>query len=310
MWRRNFAALVVIYCGIAAAQNSAGPRISPVPLWPLDGKRTGVLANYSVFINPETSEIVILAPDPSKSAPRELRFGLPIFVDASLAFSMLELGNGRRHYSFAITDSPRARQRTERLGLLLPANDSAMSPISAEWSFASTPTALADRGNPAHKDVMRLVYWTDPSHRPDRLQGFTLGIQSSYLPGFAEAFLQGQVENPLTSQIVASLPEPVAAQARLFLQPEWSSQRHLAFAPLFAPDTPRRFIAENYFFGITRLTQTGVLETNSAFASAALASLQSFLQSEAEIPAFAPPGSPPRTQVEREIQKALDIAFR
>ena len=301
---------LILQAAFGQAQNGASARISPVPLWPLDGNRTGEYLKYSVFINPEAAEIVVVLPD-SSSAPGErvLRYGNPAEVSASISVHIAHGAIAHDQYIYTVDEADRSRKRVNRVRLLLPQNDQSLASDSSVWSAASEGTELPDRATLTPAARMRLLTWTNPAIQPAPVRGVGLRLSSSLLPGFTEAFVQGKVAHELTLQDVASFPDTIAASARVLLQPEWSSQRSLVLAPLFAADAPKKFIAENYYYGISRLSQTDSLDSNSSFVKAVLSLLDAYLRGNSSVFSTSDLNPLAPTALEREIATALQIAF-
>lgn len=154
-----------------------------------------------------------------------------------------------------------------------------------------------------------MVHWSDPTPTPNKVLGLGMTAVSSYLPGFADAFIEGNVANPLTAQALSGLPSDVAAQAAHFLQPGLGSSGCQVLAPLFRPGADKLVVAANYHYGIQSLTNAGSLNAKSAYVGALLDALAVFLQSGGTA-ALAIPTVAPSGPVETAIQQAVSLALK
>ncbi len=286
--------------------------VSPIPLWPLDGARTGASAAHNVFLNPETSELIVVLPDANTPAgERVLRYGDPSWVRASLSAHIAPSGSGVLRYVYTVTERPGSRQRVGRVRLLLPELDAQLVPDQSGWPASFTATTQLDIASLAANSKLRLLTWTN-SAGPAAIPGggVLLVITSRFLPGFTDALIQGQVAHELTEEEVKSFPEPVAAAARRAMEIEWRSEGHVVMAPLFRAGTPKEVIAGNYHFGMSRMMVSGALKKESVFVSTVLTFLTGFLQHSPGMAAPSQLGAIATSPLEQEIAAALDLAFR
>jgi hypothetical protein len=155
---------------------------------------------------------------------------------------------------------------------------------------------------------MRRVYWSRADARPERSYGLALSLTSTYLPGFADAYIEGYVATPFTASSLNGLSGDIATQASRFLQHGIGSSPYIVVAPLFRPDASRLVMASNYLWGIEALMQTGVVQPTK-FLRELSAQLSKFVQSEGvaalDMPTVAPSGA-----IDTAIQQAAVMAFK
>lgn len=292
------------------AQRSARVVGSPVPFWPPEGIEAGRSGNQRVFFDSAENQVVFLLPDPSGlQAPRQIRYDIPNGATPSISFSVQAIADGKARYTYILGDDPRSRQRSQRLTILLPSHDNGLVSAPGNWKFGTENTTLPDRTATVAMATMRKISWTAPG--PNPAAALALGLESSYLPGFAEAFVEGQVPNPLTQEVLGALPAEVASQATPFLEPGFGTSKYVVLAPLFRPNASKLVIAANYHYGVSVLTQSvlteeGRLDPKSAYMKDLLAVLGSFLRSGGVGELL--PKAAPSSALEAEIQKALTLA--
>jgi hypothetical protein len=156
---------------------------------------------------------------------------------------------------------------------------------------------------------MRIVRWSNPIITANQVYSLATRLQSTYIPGFTDAFVEGQVANQFTPADLKGLPDSVAAQVRAFLQPGIGSSGHTVLAPLFRPGASKPVIADNYYIGIKKLMRTRMLGQDSAYTGALSNALELFLQNGGA-GALTLPTVAPSTALDSTIQQAASLAFK
>jgi len=289
------------------AQTKLRAGLSPVPLYPLNGDLTNAPSGTKVFLDPEGHQLVIVGADPSSGLSQLQRFDLADRASATLNSSVTTKTGGTVEYSYGVVDSAPGQHGATSVSLRLPAPASALSAAAGSMPFAVSETNLPNRYAPV-EGTLRMIAWTAPAGSPS-LQPAPLAIDSAYLPGFADAFIQSAAAHPLTPAAVAALPADAAQQAAPFLQPEWSSRRAFVIAPMFAPGVPKRWIVANFFAAVSSLIQSGDLQKDSPFVTQFLGSLTTYLTGAVEAAPIALPSVLPQSPLEQAIQSAARLSF-
>ena len=127
----------------------------------------------------------------------------------------------------------------------------------------------------------RLVSWQTTSSGSIHGGLLALSLTSNYLPGFTEAFIQGQVQNPVTPAAIAALklPSDLSSKIQRFLEPAFNGQHHLVLAPFFPPGTDGRMIAANYHYALSSLTRGGLIDPKSTYIAETLQALAVYIES-------------------------------
>lgn len=298
---------VLIGCSFSlGAQVSIHPVRTPAPIWPGDGKASGLDPKQRIFYDFPAAQAVILTRDASGNVVNEARRDIPSRATPSVAYSVAR-SQGALRYSYTITDPPSARQRTKKVSILVPDHDSGLTSIGWPTTFVST--TIPDHSATVSMATMRKLVWEDQSTSPAKIQGAQLGVRSTYLPGFGEAEVEGLVDNPITPADLAGLDAGATAQLNGFLEPGVGSTRYTVLVPMFRPDTSKVVIASNYSYGVQSFSLKRLLNSGSPYVAQLTASLDAVLQSGGTT-AFQPVTSPPTTPMEQVIQAAVAIALQ
>ncbi len=214
------------------APKPTGLIFSPLPAWSSDASQSGN-GSPGAFFDFEQLQVVLLVPDPS-GAPglKQVRYDVPNGTNASVTFSVQPAAGGKILYSYWLTDSPQSRQRAQKFAVLLPSHDSTLVWLPCAWTWGMDQTTLPDRTATVPLATMRMAYWNDPAPTANKVFGLEMAAASTYLPGFADAFVEGYVANPLTAQALTRMPGDVAAKAGRFLQPGVGTSSRTVIAPL------------------------------------------------------------------------------
>jgi hypothetical protein len=288
----------------APAQQPARLVKSPIPIW-----NDAILPDKpGAFFDPGRNQVIIVLSAPGEGGLRQLRYDVSNGTEASVEFSVQPLANGVLHYTYALNDAPRAPQRSKRVRMLLPAHDASLVASSNRWQFETEATTFPDRTATVRGGLMSFAAWRDPAAGEDKVAGLIMGLDSKYLPGFIDTFVEGQVNNPLGPEILAALPAEIKQQAQHFLEPGTGNTPQIVLGPLFRPDTNKQIIAANYHFGISVLQRGGRIATDSSFAKQLLENLSVFLTGASKAGPVMP-SAVPSSALEQVIQKALSLCF-
>jgi len=289
----------------ALAQGPARIVKSPVPIW----NEVAPPEKPGAFFDPSQNQVVLAIPTPGNANLRWLRYDIPNGANAAVEFSVQASSAGSIQYTYSLNDDPRAPQRSKRFRMLLPAHDSSLVTSSNVWQFETESTTLPDRTATVRAGTMRFASWRDPASGEAKVSGLRLALESTYLPGFVDSFIEGQVKNPLTPEVVSNLPADIRQQAQQFLEPGIGNTPQFLIGPLFRPDTRKTVIAANYHFGISLLQRAGRIRPDSPYAKQLLDSLSTFLTA-GYTPAPTMPSTAPSSPLEQVIHQALLLCFR
>jgi len=299
-------AVCLLACGVATAQTKVRLVRSPVPFWSPDVEAAN---KPGVYFDTKLNQIVIkVAQPPGSQVLQEIRFDVANGASPRVLFSTTETGTGKITYSYSLVDDTAMPQATRRLSLLLPAADAGLIIGKSAWLAATSKSAIADRTSGFPLATMQFLAWTHPG-TPVRDMPNVFQLESSYLPGFVDAFAEGDVRSPLTHALLGTLSTDLSDQAARFLEPGVGSSGLVVLGPLFRPDLPKSAIAANFHYGFDRLMRSGILDPDSSYGKAALSTLDAFLQNGAT-------GRPqaiqakPVTPLEQQLQSAMTLAFR
>lgn len=284
---------------------------TPVPLW------TDVTAAQAIMEQKPTAlydvranQLVLYIPDSVERTGRQLRFDIPNATKATIVCSFRQRPDGTLQYRYLLTDAPDAPQRSRRVSILLPASDESLSSQANKWILTKEETTIPDRANGAHMGRMRYITWNNETADASQPLDVQLDLTSGHKPGFTDAFVEGNVPHPITAKALSELPTDVASQASRFLSHGIGDNHHFVLAPVFRPGTQLVAIASNFHYGLSALIRDGRLAPNSAYATALLQNLSTFLTSEGSMTFVLLPDVQPVGQLEASIQQAAILAFR
>jgi len=306
--------LIALSSGTGYAQDAASPArpraiMSPVPFWH-DNSLQALNGRPGAFFDLPNGQLVIALPNTaSASGYDQLRYGIANGADAAVVFSLQPSGVGMISYAYGLNGAPQARQQTQRFYILLPSHDSTLASPRSAWAFELENTTIPDRTATVALATMRMVGWTDPATAASKVFGLAVELQSTYLPGFANAFIEGRVANPFTAAALAGLPANIVAQVGNFLQPGIGSSTRTVIAPLFRPGADKLVIADNYSMGITELLRTGGLRQDSSYAVALLSAVNLYRENGGE-GALTLPDVTPTNALDGTIQQAASLALK
>jgi len=309
-FRESHHIMGVLALSFFCSLNAQTPRIvmSPVPIWNPSGGNTAPAAGQAaVFFDSRANQLILLSTDVLGSAA-QVRFDVPNATKASVAVSVHPVNAEITSYSYFLSDDPQAFQRSKQFSILLPGSDASLSSgQSGTWQYSSANSGFPDRVSDVNLGTMRWASWRDSNNATSKIAGATFTLQSGLLPGFVDAFVEGQVDNPVTAGALATLSGPLADQAKSFLQPGIGSTGYLVIAPLFPVGTSKDRIAANFHYGLSALQRKGVLSPSSVYANELLQSLSSFLNSGSSL--SLPSAAVPNSDLERTIQQSIAISL-
>lgn len=290
---------------------SAQPTVvmSPVPFWH-NSSLSSLNGQPAAFFDLQQGQLVVVIPDQfSVGRYQQLRYGIPNGTKATINFSLQPSATGAINYTYNLNDDPQARQRTHDFYILLPSHDSTLQAATGVWPCGFVDTAIPDRTSTVALGMMRMVRWTDPAPNASKVYGLTTGLQSMYLPGFAQAFVEGLVASRFTHADLIGLPDNVVAQVQRFFEPGIGSSALTVLAPLFLPGADKLVVADNYFTGLTKLLHTGMLPKDSAYTNALLSAINLFRDTGGEGTLMLP-GVMPTNALDATIQEAASLALK
>ncbi len=301
------------------AQPKVAIRLSPVPLWPQNNDTSQLPKAQFVFLSLSTGEFVISYPkDLSASDDSErvtLRFGTHSLVDPQVTAHVTLGQDGTFTYAYQISNGVNARQPVAKITLLIPTEYSEAEAHHPTWKIERPKSAsLRDLESPTRP--VAPVEWSAETSQPIQPGGSATGfsMNSKYRPGFTQVILKGRTtKGEYTSEIAATLPQPVRDQVDKVLTPAWDSQTRLVLGPQFPKDASQLDIAQNLLYGISVLSRHGDLSPDSSFVKGAISTLRAHLESgsvtslDASRMTFLSNAKP---GLEAEIANALQVDFQ
>ena len=295
--------LTIFSALVAMAQTPVRIMRIPAPIWNTDAQ----LANKpGAYFDPKANQLVVIQSDATSTSPKEIRYDIPNGAHPTIGFSMARGKDGRITYTYSLQDTPRSLQVTQRFSLVLPAHDSALVPFGSTWTASFSQTSFPDRTATVPLAQMRLLTWSNPAGSDPATMHSQL--ESAYLPGFVDAFVEGRVNNPLTADVIAVLPKQVAETARHFLLPGVGSYGMPVLGPLFRPDTSTAIIAANFQHGLSRSLKAGDIREDSAYAKELLAALER-LTDAGGVGTLGIISATPSTPLEQQISVSIGLAL-
>jgi hypothetical protein len=299
----------------APAQNIKPAHIfgSPLPPWPGDNVPLNTQGSEAAFFDFGRHQAVIVTPNSNSPQGYSIsRYDVPNGNNAHVDFSIQPSAGGVIAYSYVLNDDPQSPQLLHRFTILLPGHDLTLaSPRGAGWNFTTEQTGIPDRTATVLLGTMQMVHWSNQAPASSRASGLALTLRSSYLPGFADAFMEGYVGNPLSADQIDHLPASIAAPLKSLLQPGIASTPRIVLAPLFKPGAPQLVIAGNFRWGLQALSNSGILSGNSSYIRDLSQKLLDFIQAAASggATSLALPSATPSSPIENTIQQAVLLAF-
>lgn len=302
--RAGTSVLTIFTALVAMAQTPVRIIRVPAPIWNTDAQFSN---KPGAYFDPKANQLVVIQSDDTSTSHKEIRYDIPNGARPTIGFSTARDTDGRITYTYSLKHTPESLQITQRFSLLLPAHDSALVPFGSAWTASFSQTSFPDRTATVPLAQMRLLTWSNPGASDPSTIHFRL--ESSYLPGFIDAFVEGRVNNPLTPEAVAALPKPVAESAAHFLQPGVGSLGVPVLGPLFRPDASQMVIAANFHYGISRFMKAGTINEDSSYAKELLAALQRLLDAGG-VGTLGMIAATPLTPLEQQIGASFALAFK
>jgi hypothetical protein len=308
-WCRKLYMIGVLTIGITLSlQGQVPSRIirSPLPLWPGDAAASAV-SEPSAFLDIQRHQIVILAPEQGSSTQLiQRRFDVPNGTVSEIVYTLTASANQAITYQYTIVEKAQGRQSLAQFSILIPTTADLPVPLSfGGWRYNAQEITTKSYPNPFSGKPLHAVSWNINSIAMSLRSGqFTLS--SSYLPGFTNAYIKGNVSNPFTDKVLESLPTSLVSKAQNLLDPNYSSERHLVLAPMFDRGSPAVAIAANYHYGISSLLRSNTALADTTYLQEVLQILTNYIEAGGvgSIPAAR---SKPTTAVTQSIQSALAL---
>ena len=300
----KFAGITILAAALAYGQSASRAMKLPAPLW------TGQLNDpkQHIYYDIQKNQLVVISDTSAPAAlAQQTRYDLPNRANPMILYT-INASSGTVIYTYVVNDDANSPQRSKRFSLLLPEHDSGLTAGGA-WKFAAEPTTLPDRTQTVSMATMRWVSLEDPSTAPAKVVGLSLGLRSTYLPGFVDALVEGLVAKPLTPEAVSGFDAATGAQLQPFLNRGSQGRPSFLLGPLFRPGAPKLAIGSNYDYGIQRLAHSGELDPNSIYVKTALDHLGTFVRGQGAV-SFVPVDVAPTTPLEQQIQNGLNMSMR
>jgi hypothetical protein len=304
----NFKFMGLWAISVLACFGQAPARIvmSPVPILSPSDVRSGITGPAAFFDTARNQVVIFLANADGSPVFREERYDIPNGALGVVSFTVDTDNQKGTLFRYFMAPSVNTMQAIARFSVPLPQHDSSLELTATMLRTASTNTSLPDRANSVPFGVMRFISWDTGATQAALKSPVSAELRSSYLPGFTMGFVEGVTENPITPEVVASLPKELAERVQRFLQPGAGSSSHIVLAPIFRQDIAETAIAANYHFGLSALAKQGQIDAKSPYSKGLLEALALHIQSGAPL---ALPDVKPVTPLEAEIAKAVKIAF-
>jgi hypothetical protein len=84
-------------------------------------------------------------------------------------------------------------------------------------------------------------------------------VRSAYRPGLTLLYSRSSEEY----DVPADLPAPVSEQLAIMRAPEWKNHRTIVIGPMYSSVFPRDFVANEFRYGVARLTKSEELQDSS-----------------------------------------------
>ncbi len=289
------------------------------PTWPADGRIPERLKNQYVFLNPQRDTLIVRMPvdwDNPDGPRRVVRVPLYNNLDPSIRVSMSSPTTGLYRYSYALSNSPKAKDRIGTWALVVPLEDEAFemshpeNPEHKGWSGKNRTRMLnAPRvGLPGwplgcyarwfRKEQSKLV-------TPDSSVG-GFEISSANKPGLTTAFFASDIPPPF--ELLKGSPVALHEQLDFYNKdPAWREHPRVTIGPKFPASTPALDILKDFHGGIERLVSDKRLEAESPFVKELLKRLTEAARNNSArliMPSVKPPSA-----FEMEIKSAIEMSL-
>jgi hypothetical protein len=273
-------AVVMSCAGLAQAPHSA--RLSPVPLYPPDGQIPEVFKEQFVFLDAETSDLVLAYPpvgplgrSTGASTRTVRRLELPRHVLPTITASVVRTQGGAYQYTYLVGNGPGARQAIGRWFLPVPAPK---APDPLALTSAAAAVGQGDGWKWSHFSFRPgewAIQWeSDAKRRLSSGPPASFVVTDRIKPGIVQAYVQGHVP---AAGLPIDMPQAALIQLGKFQQFEFSSVVVLTIGPKFEPNTAKLIIAGDFHSVLSRLVGSGALSGDSPFVKQSLAQLEEFL---------------------------------
>ncbi|MBZ5728470.1 MAG: hypothetical protein LAP87_26245 [Acidobacteriia bacterium] len=283
-----------------------------MPLAP-GGKIPEDLRTESVFLNPETQELLVVT-DRAGAIANPIAFQLHNQAIPSVISKITIVPSGGYLYEYVIGSSTRSRGPMEKWSLLIAAEDPLFScELPPAWRVETENTLMVERAASKHAPLryVHFVAGAGAEIGPGTAKN-GLRVRSSNLPGYVTAFARSKVDRPFSAQAVLNLPEAARAKLSVATSPEWDSQLRLVIGPRFLPGTDTIAIAASFHYAIQYFLNQKELSPDSGFVKDALASLTAYIEGSTGGPfgasrlSFA---ASAKTPLEEEMAEAMAVSL-
>ena len=325
----------------SVAQPGQGGRISPVPIWPVDGLLPPEMDKQYAFLDVNAGQLVLAIPEHLGDSKYELdpgprrilRFDLQNQVRPSLSLDVRVSGAGFQ-YSYRVGNGEGARKSITAFDIVVPpaARQAALGSLTAtpseyvmswppNWKGSANSTKSSAVKASIGVDATAYLSWFQGEARSSRdpteivpgaaLEGFE--VESGRRPGLTTAYFRGGAMVNLTGD----LPEVVLKQAAPVLRREFSNQQVITVAPMFEATVPKLLIVADFYNGIERLVVNRMLDGNAPAVKEALAVLGRYMAAaravHQEIDSFVGPSltfkERPKAGLEAEVLGAMKLSL-
>ena len=332
VWVLSLAILTFAVAQQPAGQQPVRMTLTDVPLWDPASKEPPAKfadTNY-VYLDLSTQEYVISYPmgleRGETTGPRlTFRHEPGWVVDPDVSVAIKKDPSRGLTYEYSVRNGPSAKREIRFFKIVVPSQDDELvmehprwlgnqgSPNVAPLAGLRDPRDLRVRAN-----MGKWASWTSSNRAAPIAPGAVesgFRLNSAYRPGITSAYsTNGSILAP-----PYPLPGPVLDQIQPLMLPEKDEKIVLTFGPKFGPGGPQSasWVANDYLYGIQRLILAQRLSADSPFVKELQAALRSITENPSAIegredPTYAPVklASTPSTQLERELEQAVWLAFQ
>lgn len=295
------------------AQQAVVPGFSPAPLWPRDGNVAPELNSHSVFLNPETDEIVVL-PDAAGPGAKPITFQLRNRAIPIVASKVTRDASGGYVYEYRVGASGKSRGALQQWSLLVPGEDPkfTVAPLVL-WNAQLENTSMVDRPAPKHLPL-KYIHFNAAAGAEIPAGASVPGFRlvSANLPGYVTSFARSRVSRPFSAAALTGVSKTVSDRVAAATAPEWDAQLRLVVGPRFLPETETLMIAAGFHYALQHFLSRQELLEDSSFVKGAMASLDAYTQNGSTGPFQAGQLqflSAAQTPLEKEMAEAMAISL-
>jgi hypothetical protein len=300
--------------GQESANTYVGAVVSPIPPFSDDVTILNATSKNHVFIDPRTSELVIVYSD--NGVPITRRIPLRAHIDPFFKVTIGHEEDGNYIYSYVLRNGSRAQDRIVSWTMPVPREGDDHAGQQTVHALIAGNPSLWDSKEDTVVNAERRLKWVARSLEAGvgagkEISGFSL--RSRLRPGFVETYVSG---GPGVN--AAEFPENVAAELRRLEMSRLGGKTALILAPKFSPEATSIEIASDYYRGMRILSDNGYLDPEALFSTEALNILHDYLVSVSGETEILPQHylglnvktvHAPTTDLEKQIYQAMKVAF-